>query len=129
MQAGGVVYAAWSVAAIAMLGLPASWVVPYGLLVLVLLVVGNKVVYPMTAALSEALAPRHARAGYLATYQYSFTLAQTVGPLVVALFAVAAWAPWAVLVGTNLAGISLLGWIGTRLRADVNRAPAEAAAA
>jgi len=125
MQAGGLVYLGWSLAAMAMLALPSSWVVPYGLLVLVLLVAGNKVVYPMSAALSDALAPRHARAGYLATYQYAFTLAQSVGPLVVALFALADWAPWGVLVGTNLAGVLVLGWIGTRLRDDVNRAQPE----
>lgn len=58
----------------------------------------NKVFYPFTNSLSLDLSPPGQRPAYLATFQYSFALAQVLAPAVVALFAVNGWFPW-VLVG------------------------------
>lgn len=125
LQIAALLLAAWAGLTAVMVWLPRSWVVPYALLASVVMVSGTKLMYPLVGALSDALPPRHGRAGYLATFQYSFTLAQVACPAVVGLLAVAGWLPWLVLVVASLLGFVLAGWIGTRLPATANRAPAE----
>jgi MFS family permease len=125
LQLAALLLAGWSALTALMVWLPRAWVVPYALVVSVVMVAGTKLFFPMTGALSDALPPRHGRAGYLATFQYSFTLAQVAAPAVVGLVAVAGWLPWLLLVATNLLGCWLAGGIGARLPATVNRAPAE----
>lgn len=59
-------------------------------------------------ALAEAAAPPHARARYLAAFQYAFTIAGVLAPVVVALFSVAIWLPWLVVaVGCAASAIGL----------------------
>jgi MFS family permease len=79
------------------------------------MVAGAKVFFPISGALSEALPPGSSRAGYMATYQYAFTTAQVAAPAVVALFAVTAWLPWAVVGASALGGVVLLGWLGNAI--------------
>lgn len=124
LQAGALVYAAFAVALMAALWVPARWLVPYAFAAWLLFVIGNKVFYPIAGALSEALPPRDARAGYMATFQYSFTTAQVLAPAVVGLFALAAWAPWAVIAAASLVGLVALASLEKAMPAESNRATA-----
>lgn len=121
IRAGALAYVVWGLLVMAMPLLPAEWWAPYAFVAWLPLVAGNKVIYPLAGALSEALPPRHARAGYMATYQYAFTTAQVLGPAVIATFAVAGWLPWAVAVACAVAAIGLLRWLDGAVPEDVNR--------
>ena len=74
-------------------------------------VAGNKVFYPVAAALSEALPPRASRDGYMAIYQYAFTTAQVLCPAVIALFAVSDTLPWLVVAGCSLGAVGAVAWM------------------
>jgi MFS family permease len=121
LQAGTWLYAGWAAVTAATLWLPDRLLVPTAVLGVLLVVAGNKLFYPVSAALSEALAPRKSRGGHMATYQLSYTLAQTIAPAVVALFATGAGLPWIVV------GLALLGALvaqrrlGDLVPADVDR--------
>lgn len=121
LRAGALIYVAWAVLTGLMLWVPSGWLVAYAFATWVLMVAGTKVFFPVSGALSEALPPRDGRAGYMATYQYAFTTAQVLAPAVVALFAVAAWLPWAVIAASAFAGMLLLGWLGRMIPATVDR--------
>lgn len=114
-------YAAFSVAFMAALWIPAAGLVPYTCAAWLLFIAANKVIYPVAGALSEALPPRGARAGYMATFQYAFTTAQVLAPAVVGLFAVAAWLPWAVAAAAALLGLLILHWLGGAIPGELNR--------
>ncbi|MGZ4468472.1 MAG: MFS transporter [Nocardioidaceae bacterium] len=124
LQVASLLYAAWGGLVIPMIWLPAGWLVPYAFLGWLLIVAANKVFYPIVGALSEALPPRAARAGYMATFQYSFTLAQVVAPAVVALFAVAAWLPWLVVALGSLVAVLVLEWLRSSMPPVLDRAAA-----
>jgi hypothetical protein len=128
LQAGAVAFLVWAVLTMGMLWLPDGWLIAYACGTWVLLVIGTKVFYPISGALSEALPPRQGRAGYMATYQYAFTTAQVLGPAVIALFAVAAWLPWAVVAASALGAVAVLGWLGRTIPPALNRPPAAALA-
>jgi hypothetical protein len=121
LQAGAVMYAAFSVAFMAALWIPAAGLVPYTCAAWLLFIAANKLIYPVAGALSEALPPRAARAGYMATFQYAFTTAQVLAPAVVGLFAVAAWLPWAVIAAASLLGLLVLHWLGGAIPEELNR--------
>ncbi len=72
-----------------------------------------------TNALAEAAAPEAARGGYLAAFQYAFTIAGMIAPGVVALFSVAAWLPW--LLAATCCGLAVVA-----LRRLSGRLPARA---
>ncbi len=112
LQIGAWTYAVWGLLTMAMIWLPAGWLVPYAFATWALMVAASKVFFPFSGALSEALPPRGERAAYMATFQYAFTAAQVLAPAAVALFAVSAWLPWAVVTASSLAGVLVLGWLG-----------------
>jgi MFS family permease len=122
LQSSAAVYAAWAVLTMAMLWIPAGWLVPYAFATWVLRVAGSMGFFPIAGALSEALPPPQWRAGYMATYQYAFTTAQVLAPTVVALFVVAAWLPWAVLAAAALVAVAILDWLGRTIPGAANRA-------
>ncbi|MEJ7705945.1 MAG: hypothetical protein WKF82_00960 [Nocardioidaceae bacterium] len=124
LQAGAWIFVAWAVLTGLMIWVPAAWLVPYAFAAWALMVAGTKVFFPVSGALSEALPPRDGRAGYMATYQYAFTTAQVLAPAVVALFAVAAWLPWAVVASSSLAGVLVLRWLGCAIPSAIDRQPA-----
>ena len=124
LQAGAATYAGFSLALLAALSVPARWLVPYAFAAWLLFVIANKVFYPVAGALSEALPSRDRRAGYMATFQYSFTTAQVLAPAVVGLFAVAAWAPWAVIAVAALAGGLTFRSLEKAIPGELNRAEA-----
>jgi hypothetical protein len=58
----------------------------------------------------------------LATFQYAFTTAGLLAPLVVALFAVATWLPWLVVAVSATFALSTLPWLARTLPARAVRA-------
>ncbi|SEF28546.1 Na+/melibiose symporter [Amycolatopsis pretoriensis] len=117
MRAGSALFAAWCLVSLGVLLVPDGWQVAYLLVATLIFAAGDLVFGPRSGALAEAAAPPVARGRYLAAYQYAFTMAQVLAPVVVALFSVADWLPW-VLVGA-CAGLAVagLGMLGSRLPA------------
>ena len=118
MQAGSALFAAWCLISLGVLLVPGDWRVGYLLAATLVFAAGDLVFGPRSGALAEAAAPPVARGRYLAAYQYAFTVAQVLAPVVVALFSVADWLPW-VLVGACAAlAVAGLGMLGSRLPSD-----------
>jgi len=80
---------------------------------------GTLVFAPRATALSEAAAPRAVRGRYLAAYQYAYTIAQVLAPLVVGLLAVTAWLPWVIVGSAALLAVAALPTIGVRLQSQL----------
>ncbi|MEU5258357.1 MFS transporter [Amycolatopsis sp. NPDC021455] len=118
MRVGSALFAAWCLVSLGVLVVPGDWRVAYLLASTLVFAAGDLVFGPRSGALAEAAAPPVARGRYLAAYQYAFTVAQVIAPVVVSLFSVADWLPW-VLVGA-CAGLAVagLGTLGTRLPAS-----------
>ena len=121
LQAGSWLYVGWAAATAATMWLPVGWLVPMAVLGMLLGVAGNKLFYPVSGALSEALAPRDSRGGFMATYQLSYTVAQTLAPAVVALFAAGAWLPWVVIVVALLSAVVAQRGLGDLVPSHVDR--------
>lgn len=104
-----------------------GWVVP-GMVVATLLFTAAEAVHaPTSQALAAAVAPPRIRGRYLATFQYSFTLAGIVGPAFFGtLYGVHRSLPWLALAGLNLASVGAMLALERRLPAAALRAPATA---
>jgi phosphatidylglycerophosphate synthase len=57
-----------------------------------------------SGAIAEAAAPSEQRGVYLAAFQYSFTAAQLLAPLLVSLFAIGTWVPWSIVASALMVG-------------------------
>jgi Na+/melibiose symporter-like transporter len=117
MAVGAALYGLWGVASLGALALPAPWRPAYLLAATTLAAAANLMFAPRANALAEAAAPPQARGRYLAAFQYAFTTAHVLVPAVSALFAVATWLPWAVVVGTAGLAVPALRRLGHRLPA------------
>jgi hypothetical protein len=69
-------------------------------------------------AVAEASAPVRAHGRYMARVQYSFNAAALLAPLLVGLFAVASWLPWAAVAMGCAGALALLPWLARRLPAQ-----------
>jgi MFS family permease len=115
MALGGCCLAAWAASSVAAVWLPSSWAGPWVLASTVLLAGGSLLFGSRVNALAEAAAPPAARGRHLAAFQYAFTAAGLLAPLLVSAMAVALWLPW-LLVGTAaLAGAVTVPLVGRRL--------------
>jgi MFS family permease len=124
MQGAAAIYAVFAVLMMGMLWVPPQLLIPYAIVIWLLRVFATMAFFPIAGALSEALPPPEHRAAAMATYQYAFTTAQVAAPAIVALFAVTAWLPWAVLTVAALAATVVVGWLGRTLPPTVDRLPA-----
>lgn len=98
--------------------LPHSWAAPWLLASTVLVIVGNLMAGTRANAIAEAVAPPGFRGRYLAAFQYSFTVAGLLAPLVVASFAVASWVPWLLVAVSVAVGTGTLPWLARTLPAQ-----------
>jgi MFS family permease len=88
------------------------WVIPVLLVATVLFTAAELIHAPVSMALATALSPPAARGRYLASFQYSFTIAGMVGPaFFTALFEVRHWLPWLVLGGVNILALLAMWWL------------------
>ncbi|WP_063857080.1 MFS transporter [Kitasatospora sp. Root107] len=87
-----------------------GWAVPAGLfLAMLLYTLAETAATPFAEELSVSLAPEQLRGRYLAVYQLSWTLGQTVAPgLLTLLLAGGATRPWLFLIGLSLAAVPAL---------------------
>ena len=116
LQWGAALILVWSLLTLLMVWLPVGPVlVVFAVATWIVWVAGNKVFYPVAAALSEALPPRESRDGYMAIYQYAFTSAQALCPAVIALFAVSDTLPWLVVAGCSVAAVVVVSALGRSL--------------
>jgi MFS family permease len=110
-------YIFWCVSAATALALPTGWAAPWLLGTTLLLIAGSLFADTRANAIAEAAAPAQSRGRYLATFQYAFTTAGLLAPLVVALFAVATWLPWLVVAVSAMLAIGALPWLTRSLPA------------
>jgi Na+/melibiose symporter-like transporter len=117
MQWGAALFGLSCLASLVAIVLPPEWR-PAELLAATLLVTAATLVFGARAnALAEAAAPPPARGRYLAAFQYAFTGAGVVAPAVVALFSVAVWLPWALVVASSVAAVVAFRQLAFRLPA------------
>jgi hypothetical protein len=93
---GAACFLLWCLLAAIAAALPGGWAAPWLLGSTLVLIAGSLAADTRVNAIAEAAAPGHARGRYLAAFQYAFTAAALLAPLVVALFAVSTWLPWLV---------------------------------
>jgi Major Facilitator Superfamily len=108
----------WCVLSFAASAVPAGWRTAWLLGAGLVLAAGGVLFGARVNALAVLLAPAATRGRHLAVFQYAFTVAQVVAPAVVALFAVGAWAPWAVVAVCAGGGAVAFRALGSRLPAD-----------
>ncbi|MFI5607535.1 MFS transporter [Amycolatopsis sp. NPDC051903] len=121
MRGGSALFAAWCVVSLGVLLVPPSWQAGYLLAATLVYAAGDLVFGPRSGALAEAAAPPEAKGRYLAAFQYAFTFAQVVAPVVVSLFSVSSWLPWVLVGGCACLAVVGLGRLGPRLPRDAVR--------
>jgi MFS family permease len=88
----------------------------------VVLAVSATLIGVRVVAMAEASAPVQAHGRYMATVQYGFNATALLAPLLVGLFAVALWLPWAAVALGCAGALLLLPWLARRLPAHAVRA-------
>jgi MFS family permease len=94
---------------------PDHWATPWLLASTPLVIAGSLVAGTRANAIAEAAAPPRLRGRYLAAFQYSFTVAGLVAPLIVAAFSVASWFPWLIVAVCVALGMATLPWLARTL--------------
>lgn len=115
MALGGCCLLAWAACSAVTLWLPAGWVGPWALASLVLLAGGSLLFGSRVNALAEAAAPAASRGRHLAAFQYAFTAAGLLAPLLVSAMAVGLWLPWLVVGAAAAVGAAAVPLVGRRL--------------
>lgn len=88
----------------------------------VVLAVSAMLIGVRVMAMAEASAPVQAHGRYMATVQYGFNATALLAPLLVGLFAVALWLPWAAVALGGVGALVLLPWLARRLPTHAVRA-------
>lgn len=112
---GVVVLLLWAVVSGLAIYVPGSLRTPLVLVLAVIVAVANVIPMARLAAMAEATAPEPQKGRFLAMFQYPFSVAQVVGPLLASLLAVAAWLPWVVMSVGLVVALAVLGWLRTTL--------------
>ncbi|GAA2683054.1 MFS transporter [Actinosynnema pretiosum subsp. pretiosum] len=106
------------------------WVLPVLLVATALFTAAELIHAPVSMALATALAPPSARGRYLASFQYSFTVAGIVGPaFFTSLFEVRHWLPWLALAVVNALALLAMLRLERVVPASAQRARDEGAVA
>jgi hypothetical protein len=119
---GACFYIIWCLLAATAATLPANWAAPWLLGSTLLLIAGSLSADTRANAIAEAASPPQSPGRYLATFQYAFTTAGLLAPLVVALFTVSTWLPWLIVAFSAMLAISALPWLTRALPAHAIRA-------
>lgn len=110
-----VVLIIWSLGMAALTSVPSSLLVPFLVVLSIVFAVGSVLSGPRLSGILAALAPAERRGQYFAYFQYSFTAAQLVAPLMAGLLMVHAWLPWIVNAMALCCGLVLLWWLNSHL--------------
>ena len=107
IMAAAALWVAWSLVLAALRPGPTGWVIAWLTAATLLYTAATIIHAPISMGLAAAAAPADIRGRYLATYQYSFTLAEIAGPtFFTVLFAVQSGLPWLALALLN--GLTIL---------------------
>ena len=88
--------------------LPASYVTAALIVATLIFAIGSLLIGTRLNAAANDAAPPSQRGKYLATFQYAFSIASLVAPLLLTAFAFATWLPWAILSLTLAIALVLL---------------------
>lgn len=122
VAAGTVLILAWCAMCAAAPSVGGGWQPVWLLASTVVLAVSAMLVGVRVMAMAEASAPVAAHGRYMATVQYGFNATALLAPLLVGLFAVALWLPWAAVALGCVGALLLLPWLARRLPAHAVRA-------
>ena len=112
LMTAGVLWCFWCFASAAALFIPHALRIPYLLVVVCLYGLAQMIHTPMSNALAAGSSPEALRGRYLAIFQYSFFLANIVGPSLFAfLFTIHPGLPWLAVAGVALIGSLVIFWI------------------
>ena len=112
---GSVLTIAWCAMCAAAPLIEAGWRAAWLLASTVVLALSSMLIGARAMAMAEASAPLQAHGRYMASVQYSFNTTALLAPLLVALFAVALWMPWAAVALGCAGALLLLPWLARRL--------------
>jgi MFS family permease len=125
---GTVILAIWAMACMLTLILPAAWAPLWLIGATVVLAAGQLLIGTRPNALAESIAPTGAKGRYLSFFQFGFSLAGVLAPLLVGALAVSPWLPWVIVAAVALAGGTLILLLAPHLpRAAVSPSPSLAA--
>ncbi len=122
VTAGTVLVLAWCAMCAAAPSIGGGWQPVWLLASTVVLAVSAMLIGVRVMAMAEASAPVAAYGRYMATVQYGFNATALLAPLLVGLFAVASWLPWAAVALGCAGALLLLPWLARRLPAHAVRA-------
>ncbi|HEV2778237.1 MAG TPA: MFS transporter [Actinophytocola sp.] len=124
IMAAAALWAGWSFLFAVLLPGEHIWVIPVLIAATVLFTVAEVMHAPVSMALVAVIAPISVRGRYLATFQYSFALAQVIAPAYfTTLFEIHRALPW---VGLGLINcLSILAMLGWERRVPASARPAE----
>jgi MFS family permease len=112
LMTAGILWCFWCFASASALFIPHALRIPYLLVVVCLYGLAQMIHTPMSNALAAGSSPEALRGRYLAIFQYSFFLANIVGPSLFAfLFTIHPGLPWLVVAGVALIGSLVIFWI------------------
>ena len=114
---GAVVTLAWCALTATALAVPPAWVPAWLVASTLVLAAASLLVGTRPNAVAEAAAPPRSRGRYLAGFQYAYTGAALVAPLVIASSALHPVLPWALSAAATAAGLGLLPWLARHLPA------------
>ncbi len=105
---GVTILLAWILTMVAIHFLPASYVTAALIVATLIFAIGSLLIGTRLNAAANDAAPPSQRGKYLATFQYAFSIASLVAPLLLTAFAFATWLPWAILSLTLAIALVLL---------------------
>lgn len=117
VAAGTVLILLWCVMCTAAPSIGGGWQPVWLLASTVVLAVSAMLIGVRVMAMAEASAPVQAHGRYMATVQYGFNATALLAPLLIGLFAVALWLPWAAVALGGVGALVLLPWLARRLPA------------
>lgn len=122
VAAGTVLILVWCAMCAAAPSIGGGWQPVWLLASTVVLAVSAMLIGVRVMAMAEASAPVAAHGRYMATVQYGFNATALLAPLLVGLFAVALWLPWAAVALGCTGALVLLPWLARRLPAHAVKA-------
>ncbi|HEV7650256.1 MAG TPA: MFS transporter [Actinophytocola sp.] len=127
LMLSGALWTVWAAGSALAASVPVGVLLPYLAVCTLFFTAAELIHNPVSNALAAAAAPADLRGRYLAIFQYSFTLATVVAPvLFTVLFTASHTLPWLALGALALVGTIAMNAVGRRLPAAEAAEPAEA---
>lgn len=112
---GTAVITVWAITCMLTLAVPKAWAPTWLIGATVVLAVGQLLIGTRPNALAESIAPIGAKGRYLSFFQFGFSLAGVLAPLLVGVLAVSALLPWIIVAVIAMTGGALILALGPHL--------------